>query len=93
LFVCLFFLFIFWLSLLRRVWSTKELPTTFVTYCVSSLKQFFYFFLFFYILVFLSFISNYMRLPWEYYYFLNNTSWFGNFFDILIHYLEIFLFI
>jgi len=93
LFVCLFFLFIFWLSLLRRVWSTKELPTTFVTYCVSALKQFFYFFLFFYILVFFSFLSNYMRLPWEYYYFLNNTSWLGNFFDILIHYFEIFLFI
>ena len=92
LFVCLFFLFIFWLSLLRRVWSTKELPTTFVTYCVSSLKQFFYFFLFLYILIFISFLSNYMRLPWEYYYFLNNNSWIGNFFDILIHYLEIFYF-
>ena len=92
LFVCLFFLFIFWLSLLRRVWSTKELPTTFVTYCVSSLKQFFYFFLFLYILIFISFLSNYMRLPWEYYYFLNNNSWVGNFFDILLHYLEIFYF-
>lgn len=93
LFVCLFLLFIFWLSLLRRVWATKELPTTFVTYCVSSLKQFFYFFLFLYILVFISFLSNYMRLPWEYYYFLNNTSWFGNFANILYNYYEIFLYI
>ena len=93
LFVCLFFLFIFWLSLLRRVWATKELPTTFVTYCVSALKQFFYFFLFLYILVFYSFIINYMRLPWEYYYFLNNTSWVSNFFDILLNYIEIFYFL
>lgn len=93
LFVCLFFLFIFWLSLLRRVWATKELPTTFVTYCVSALKQFFYFFLFLYILVFYSFIINYMRLPWEYYYFLNNTSWVSNFFDILFNYIEIFYFL
>jgi len=93
LFVCLFFLFIFWLSLLRRVWATKELPTTFVTYCVSSLKQFFYFFLFLYILIFISFISNYMRLPWEYYYFLNNTSWINNFFNIMLNYIEIFFFL
>ena len=93
LFVCLFLLFIFWLSLLRRVWATKELPTTFVTYCVSSLKQFFYFFLFLYILIFISFISNYMRLPWEYYYFLNNSSWFGNFFSIVYNYYEIFLYL
>ena len=93
LFVCLFLLFIFWLSLLRRVWATKELPTTFITYCVSSLKQFFYFFLFLYILIFISFISNYMRLPWEYYYFLNNTSWFGNFFNIVYSYYEILLYL
>jgi len=89
LFICLFFLFIFWLSLLRRVWATKELPTTFTTYCVSSLKQFFYFFLFFYVMVFISFFINYMRLPWEYYYFLNTVSWVGNFFDILLNYSEL----
>jgi len=90
LFICLFFLFFFWLSLLRRIWSTRELPTTFITYCVSSLKQFFYFFLFFYIMVFISFIINYMRLPWEQYYFLNTSSWFYNFIDIMFHYYEIF---
>lgn len=93
LFICLFFLFFFWLSLLRRIWSTRELPTTFVTYCVSSLKQFFYFFLFFYIMVFISFIINYMRLPWEQYYFLNTNPWFYNFIDILLHYYEIFFLI
>ena len=93
LFVCLFFLFIFWLSLLRRIWSTKEIPTTFTTYCVSSLKQFFYFFLFFYVMVFISFLINYMRLPWEYYYFLNNSSWLVNFIDILTSYMEILFYI
>ena len=93
LFVCLFFLFIFWLSLLRRVWATKELPITFTTYCVSSLKQFFYFFLFLYIFVFLSFIINYMRLPWEYYYYLNNLSWLENLVDIIYNYVEIFYFV
>ena len=86
LFLCLFFLFIFWISLLRRVWATKEVPTTFTTYCVSSLKQFFYFFLFFYIFIFLSFLTHYMRLPWEFYYFLNYNSWFHNFADICMSY-------
>ena len=93
LFLCLFFLFIFWLSLLRRVWSTKEVPITFTTYCVSSLKQFFYFFLFFYVMVFISFLINYMRLPWEYYYFLNTNSWVVNFMEILVNYVEIFFYI
>jgi len=86
LFVCIFLLFIFWLSLLRKVWAMKELPITFTTYCVSSLKQFFYLFLCLYIFIFLSFIINYMRLPLEFYYFLNNDSWFLNMTTILLDY-------
>ena len=86
LFVCIFLLFIFWLSLLRKVWAMKELPITFTTYCVSSLKQFFYLFLCLYIFIFLSFIINYMRLPLEFYYFLNTNSWFSNTLDILLNY-------
>lgn len=86
LFVCIFLLFIFWLSLLRKVWAMKELPITFTTYCVSSLKQFFYLFLCLYIFIFLSFIINYMRLPLEFYYFLNTNSWFLNTLDILLSY-------
>lgn len=86
LFVCIFLLFIFWLSLLRKVWAMKELPLTFTTYCVSSLKQFFYLFLCLYIFIFLSFIINYMRLPLEFYYFLNNNSWFLNMITILLDY-------
>lgn len=86
LFFCIFFLFIFWLSLLRRVWSTKELPTTLTTYCVSSLRQFFYFFLLLYAFIFLSFLTNYMRFPLEFAYFLSYRSWFGNFIFILVDY-------
>ena len=41
-FVCLFFLYIYWIVLFRRVYSTKEVTYTYFTYCVSSLRQFIY---------------------------------------------------
>lgn len=91
LFVCIFLLFIFWITLLRRLWSVKEISITFTTYCVSSLRQFFYFFLCLYIFIFISFIINYMRLPLEFFYYVDNTSWLSNFFDILISYHTIFI--
>ncbi len=87
-FLCLFLLFFFWLSLLRRVWSTKEIPITLTTYCVSSLRQFFYFFLFLYIFILLSFIINYARLPWEFFYFIENVSWLNNFLVIIKDYIH-----
>ena len=87
LFFCIFFLFIFWLSLLRRVWSTKEIPTTLTTYCVSSLRQFFYFFLLLYAFIFLSFLTNYMRFPVEFAYFISYRSWFSNFIHIIVDYI------
>lgn len=90
-FLCLFLLFFFWLSLLRRVWSTKELPITFTTYCVSSLRQFFYFFLFLYIFIFISFIINYARLPWEFFYFIDSSSWIHNLYFILRDYVSFLL--
>jgi hypothetical protein len=86
LFVCLFLLFLFWLSLLRRVWSTKEIPVTFTTYCISSLRQFFYFFLYLYLFIFMSYIVNYMRFPWELYFFLQYKSWSLNFYHIVLDY-------
>lgn len=89
LFVCIFFLFIFWLSLLRRVWVTKELPITFTTYCISSLRQFFYFFFFFYLLVFMSFLTNYVRLPEDFYYFLNTFSWLKHLLTIFLDYYKL----
>lgn len=82
LFLCIFLLFVFWLSLLRRVWATREIPTTLTTYCVSALRQFFYFFLMLYIFVFVSFVVNYMRLPFEFSYFLSYQSWLQNLFSV-----------
>lgn len=65
-FLCLFSLYIYWITLFRRVYSTREITFTFTTYCVSSLRQFFYFFFFLYLLVFFSFVIQYWRLPIEY---------------------------
>jgi hypothetical protein len=78
LFVCIFFLYIYWISLFRRIWSMKEIPLTFTTYCVSSLRQFFYFALFFYLMIFMSYIINYSRLPAEFIWSIDNISWATN---------------
>ena len=86
LFVCIFLLYIYWITLFRRVYATKEIPLTYTTYCVSSLKQFFYFFLMFYIMIFLSYSFNYARFPIEFLWTLDTQSWLGNFCDILIQY-------
>ena len=65
-FICLFSLYIYWLTLFRRVYASQEVTYTYTTYCVSSLRQFFYYFLLLYLLVFFSFVVNYWRLPIEY---------------------------
>lgn len=79
LFLCLFTLYIYWITLFRRVYSTCEVPLTLTTYCVSSLRQFFYFFLFFFIFIFFSYISNYARFPVEFLWSLDTVSWLQNF--------------
>lgn len=86
LFLCLFTLYIYWITLFRRVYSTNEVPLTLTTYCVSSLKQFFYFFLFFYIFIFFSYISNYARFPVEFLWSLDTISWSQNFTLIIADY-------
>lgn len=85
-FLSLFFVYIWWISLFRRVFSTKEVPLTFTTYCVSSLRQLFYSFLLLYILVFISFSVQYWRLPIEFLWGLNNQSWFLNLYYIMVDY-------
>ena len=85
-FICLFCLFFYWVVLFRRVYSLSEVPITYTTYCVSSLKQFFFFFLYFYILILLSFLSHYWRFPIEYFFTLEYKSWYVNFITILIDY-------
>jgi hypothetical protein len=86
LFACIFFLYIYWISLFRRIYSMKEIPLTFTTYCVSSLRQFFYFALFFYLMIFMSYIVNYSRLPAEFLWSIDNISWTQNFIQILCDY-------
>jgi len=70
-FLCLFGLYIYWLALFRRVYATKEITFTYTTYCVSGLRQFFYYFLFLYLFVIFSFVVQYWRLPIEYAWILN----------------------
>jgi len=88
LFLTIFFLYIYWLVLLRRVYTTKEITFTFTTFCVSALKQFFYFFFLIYILIFMSFIVSYWRFPIEFIWMINSYSWTNHFFIILKDYLS-----
>ena len=86
LFFSIFFLWFYWLILLRRIYTTKEVTSTFLTYSISSLRQFFLFFFFFFLLVIISFIVNYWRFPIEFLWIINYSSWFNNFINILINY-------
>ena len=85
-FISLFMLCLYWVTLLRRVYTTQEITYTFTTYCVSSLKQFFYFFFFIFLFVLLSYMFCYWRLPVEFYWSLNTYSWLHNFKKIVIDY-------
>lgn len=85
-FLSLFFLYLYWITLLRRIYTTKEITYTFSTYCVSSFRQFFYFFFLFYVLIIVSFLINYWRFPIEFLWIINSTSWFLNFSNILLDY-------
>jgi hypothetical protein len=86
-FLCVFFLYVYWLVLLRRIYTTKEVTYTFSTYCVSALKQFFYFFLLMYVLIFISFIVCYWRYPVEFFGLVNATSWAVHFGTVLNDYI------
>ena len=85
-FVCIFLTFLWWIVLCRRVYALKEIPQTFTTYCVSSLRQFLYLFLLLYIFVFLSYMSNYWRFPMELSFKINTIPWSYNFFQIVKDY-------
>ena len=85
-FISLFNLYIFWITLLRRVYTTKEVPFTFTTYCVSALRQFFYFFMFFFLLAAFSLVVHYWRLPIEYSWIASTTPIFGTFCEYLLDY-------
>lgn len=90
-FISLFLLYIYWLTLLRRTYTTKELTITFLTYCVSALKQFFILFYMFYICIFISFIGNYWRFPIEFIWIINSNVWGAHFFSVLFDYYKLLL--
>lgn len=85
-FISLFLLYIYWMTLIRRVYATQEITYTFTTYCISALKQFFYFFFLLFIFVILSYFFIYWRLPIEFIWNLNAYSWFSNFILIVQDY-------
>ncbi len=85
-FLTIFFLYIYWVTLLRRIYTTKEVTYTFTIFCISSLKQFYYFFFLLYLLIFMSFIVCYWRFPIEFLWIINSNSWFVNFFFIIKDY-------
>ena len=86
-FLALFTLYIYWLTLARRVYATEEITYTYTIYCISALKQFFYFFFLLYIFIFLSFIMSYWRTPVEHAWVINTHSWFYNLYLIYKDYL------
>jgi len=85
-FLSLFFLYVYWLVLLRRIYTTQEVSYTFSTYCVSSLKQFFFFFFMLFGFVYVSFVVNYWRFPIEFLWVINTHPWFNTFALVLRDY-------
>lgn len=92
-FFSLFFLFFYWIILIRKTYTTKEISFTFLTYCVSSLKQFFYFFFLFFIFIFISFIVCYWRFPIEFLWIINYNSWIIHFFIIIKDYFSFLIYL
>lgn len=91
-FLTLFFILLFWLTLVRRIWALRECSQTFVTYCLSSLRQFFFLILILYLLIGVSYLNNFWRFPLEFLAFQNKTSWTTHFFSIIINLIGDFLY-
>lgn len=87
-FLSLFTLHIYWITLARRVFATSEVTFTYTTYCVSALRQFIHFFSLIYLLVMLSYVITYWRLPVEFYWTLENSSWLSVFLGIVYDYIN-----
>lgn len=73
-FLALFTVHLYWLTLLRKFITTREVTYTYTTFCVSSLRQFLYFFNITYLLVLLSLLLTYWRLPCEFYWVFTSDS-------------------
>jgi hypothetical protein len=82
-FASTFFYLFMTITLSRRIYSTKEVPHTLLSYIVSGLRQYFYFYLFMYFFILLSFLIEYLRIPFD----LNHT------YNNYILYLDIYYFL
>jgi hypothetical protein len=85
-FFSIFFIYLYWITLLRRIYTTKEITYTFTIFCISTLKQFYYFFFILYLFIIISFIICYWRFPIEFLWIINSNSWILNFLFILKDY-------
>ena len=85
-FLSLFTLYLYWLTLFRRIYTTQEVTFTYTTYCVSSLRQFYYYFIGIYLLIIFSFILQYWRSPVEHIWLVNVNSLWSVIGDILVNY-------
>ncbi len=85
-FLSLFFVFLQWLLILRKLYSTKEISFTFLIYGISTVKQFFYCFLHLYFFVILSFVYQLMRTPLELFWFDKIKLYFIVIIDNIINY-------
>lgn len=73
-FICLFSLYLYWLTLFRRIYTTHEVTFTYTTYCVAGLRQFYYYFSGIYLLIVFSFVTQYWRSPIENTWVVNSFS-------------------
>jgi hypothetical protein len=85
-FISTFFTYLYWITLVRRIFATKEVPTTLVTYTVAALRQYFYFSMLLYILVLISYFINYARFPLEASWAVSRRSWLVCVFDVIRDY-------
>ena len=85
-FLSLFTLYLYWLTLFRRIYTTQEVTFTYTTYCVSSLRQFYYYFIGIYLLVIFSFILQYWRSPVEHIWLVNSNSLWSLISEIILNY-------
>ena len=82
-FFSLFSMYMYWITLVRKVVTTQEISHTYTTYCVSSLRQFMYFFFLIGLLVVLSFLTAYWRFPLEFWWVVNPNPWFTHVVEII----------
>lgn len=85
-FFSLFSMYIYWITLVRKIVATQEVPYTYTTYCVSALRQFMYFFVFIFVLVLVSFLTAYWRFPLEFLWVINPNPWFTHMGGIVCDY-------